>query len=424
MNKKDKEVLLLGASLFSMFFGAGNLIFPPTLGFNAGNKWLLAFLGFLITGTGLPLLGIIAAGKSGGDITELGNRVSTRFSKFLGISVVLCIGPLMAIPRTGATSYEMAIEPIWPSFSPVVFAVIYFSIAFILVLNPTDIVDRVGKVLTPLLITLLIAIIILGIVNPISSGMEIDVASVFKSGFTEGYQTMDAFAALLFGGIIFNSIKSKGYDDPQDQMNMTLKAGFIATIALTIIYGGLAYLGSTATGFLDPDISRVNLIMEIAENSLASFGKLGLGIVVTLACLTTSIGLIATVGQYFNKISQGKLSYRLVITVTTIFSGIFSVMGVDRIVEFSGPILTFLYPIVIVLIVLSVIYGDKLDTLVYKIAIGVTALFSFLEISASILELSSLGSALEMLPLAGIGLAWLVPALIGFIIARSLSLKS
>lgn len=418
MDKKKKEILLLGATLFSMFFGAGNLIFPPALGFEAGNKWLLTFLGFLITGTGLPLLGIIAAGKSDGDITKLGERVSRGFSKFLGVSVVLCIGPLMAIPRTGATSYEIAIQPIWPEFSPIVFAIIYFSLAFILVVNPTDIVDRVGKILTPALLILLLLIIVLGIINPISDGMPVAIDSAFMDGFTEGYQTMDAFAALLFGGIIFNSIKSRGYDDPKDQLSMTLRAGLVSTIALGVIYAGLAYLGSTATGFLDPEISRVNLIMKIADNSLSSFGRLGLGIAVTLACLTTSIGLIATVGQYFSEISGGKLSYLSVVIVTTISSAILSVAGVDTIVEFSGPILTFLYPIVIVLILLTVFYGDALSRVVYKSVVGVTGVFSLLEVGSSIFNLEFLEGLISIFPLAGIGLGWILPAVMTFVVGK------
>lgn len=417
MNKErnqNTDILVLSASLFSMFFGAGNLIFPSYIGFNAGSKWFMAMVGFLITGAGLPLLGVVASGKSNGDIDDLGKKVSPIFSKFLGIAVVLSIGPLMAIPRTGATTFEMAIKPLLPNFSPVVFAFIYFGLAYALVVNPKDIVDKIGKILTPALIILLAMIIILGIKNPIGEISPTSLDYAFTHGFKIGYQTMDAFAALLFSGVIILAIQARGYEDKATQVSMTLKSGLIAITGLALIYGGLGYLGATAVDVLPKDISKVELIMILAENSLKSFGKIGFSIVVALACLTTSIGLISTVGSYFNKLSKGGLSYRLIITITTIVSGILSVVGVDNIVKFSGPVLSFLYPIVIVLIFLTVFLGNRDCKKVFQTAIGFTMVISLLQL---LVDFDILDKSLIMwLPLADMDLAWLVPAILGSLI--------
>ncbi len=423
MDKQRKDIMILSATLFSMFFGAGNLIFPPSLGFIFGEKWYIAFLGFFLTGTGLPLLGIIASAKSDGDMDKLGERVSKPFSKFLGIVIVLSIGPLMAIPRTGATSYEMAIQPIWNDFNPGIFAFIYFTSAYLLVRKPTKIVDRVGKILTPALVILLILIIIFGILNPMGSIINTKIDSSFVEGFQGGYQTMDAFAALLFGGIIINSVKDRGYSDKDTQINMTLKSGLIATIGLTIIYGGLSYLGATASGVLKEPITKVELIMAIAENSLGSFGKIGLAMVVTLACLTTTIGLISTVGNYFEKLTNGKLKYKEIIVLTTIFSGVLSVVGVDQIIKLSFPILFFMYPIVIVLIFMTIVFDRKVDSIVYKYPIFITIIISILATLKEFKIIESTSHILKYLPLYNQGFPWLVPAmifgLIGYYVSKS-----
>ncbi len=405
------DILVLSASLFSMFFGAGNLIFPSHIGFAAGNKWFLALLGFIVTGAGLPLLGVIASGKANGDIDDLGNKVSKVFSKFIGVAVVLSIGPLMAIPRTGATTFEMAVLPLLPNFSPIIFSLIYFGLAYALVVNPTDIVDKIGKILTPALIILLLLIIALGIKNPLGSISKTGLDYSFTYGFQIGYQTMDAFASLLFSGVIILAIRDRGYTDLKTQVSMTLKSGVISVACLAVIYCGLGYLGATAVDVVPKDITQVELIMLVAENSLKSFGKIGFSIVVALACLTTSIGLITTVGHYFNKLSAGKLSYRFIITVTSIISGILAVVGVDNIVKFSGPILSFLYPIVIVLIFLTVILGDGNNTSVFRTAILFTMLVSFLQL---LIEFNlAPAEILSWLPLAKMDLPWVVPSIVG-----------
>ena len=424
MNKKENnEAFVLGAALFAMFFGAGNLIFPPFLGLLAGQEWNWSMFGFFITGIGLPLLGIIASAKSGGDIDKLGKRVSPFFSKFLGITVVLAIGPLLAIPRTGATAYEMAVLPTMPSVSPMVFALIYFGISLLLVIKPNDVMDRIGKILTPVLLLLLGVIIFKGIFDPMGAPISEDIAKPFSDGFITGYQTMDALASILFGSMVTLSLVQSGYTDLKQQLKITKKAGLIAVGGLTLVYGGLGYLGATGGSLFPKDITKVDLIMNIANNSLHSFGELGLGLVVALACLTTTVGLTATVGQYFSSITKNKLKYEWIVIATTIFSAVMSVGGVESIVTFSEPILVFMYPVVIVMILLTVVSGENPNTNVYKYAVYATLIVSSLELLNMFEIGTSITQVVEYLPFASWNLPWVVPAVLGSAIGIALPKK-
>ena len=423
MAKKRNDALILGAALFSMFFGAGNLIFPPFLGLISGDKWNWAMVGFLLTGIGLPLLGIIASAKVGGGVDKLGKKVSPIFSKFLGITVVLAIGPLLAIPRTGATAFEMGILPMFPNANPIVFSVIYFGITLALVIKPTNVIDKIGKILTPALLILLALLIIRGIVYPMGEPIEEDIVKPFSDGFTQGYQTMDALAAILFGGIISASLTQRGYDD-KEQMSMTKKAGIIAVAGLTFVYGGLGYLGATGGSLFSKDIAKTDLIMNIANNSLKSFGELGLGLAVSLACITTAIGLTATVGQYFNQVSKGKIKYETIVIGTIIFSTIMSYKGVEAIISFAEPILVFMYPMVIVLVLLTVFLGDYIkNDNVYKFAIYATLVVSAIDSLSMLGVKGNITKLISMLPLASSGFSWVIPAIIGGVVGHFITPK-
>lgn len=422
MDNKRNDVLILGVALFSMFFGAGNLIFPPFLGLISGDKWNWSMLGFFMTGIGLPLLGIIASAKAGGDVDKLGQKVSPRFSKFLGTTIVLVIGPLLAIPRTGATAFEMGVMPMFPNASPIIFSIIYFGIIFAFVIKPSNIIDKLGKVLTPALLLVLGALIIRGILHPMGVPVEENLARPFSDGFAQGYQTMDALAAVLFGGIITTSLIQKGYDDEEEQINMTKKAGIIAILGLTFVYGGLGYLGATGGELFPKDIAKTDLIMNIANNSLKSFGELGLGLVVALACLTTAIGLTATVGQYFSQITKGKLKYELIVTITTLFSAAMSYKGVEFIISFAEPILVFMYPMVIVLVLLTGLFGNKIQNdNVYKYSIYATLVISGIEVLGKLGFSVHLTKLVSLLPFAAQGFSWVVPALVAGILAYILT---
>lgn len=353
MNKKNNMVLISGLALFSMFFGAGNLIFPPTLGRMVGSNFVPAILGFVITAVGIVMLGVIATTKAGGSIDKIADKLGGRFSLLFGTLILLAIGPGLAIPRTAATTFEVIQGSLLPNLSPVVSSIIFFAIVLFFVLNPTSMIDRLGKFLTPALLITLALIIFKGFTTPLGQPSQIEMENIFGMSFEEGYQTMDALAALVFTSVIIKGFQIKGIKDNKTIVNLTIKAGIFASVFLCIVYGGLLYIGATTSSIDLGEIGRVPLLIYIAENLLGALGKVVLSIAMALACLTTAIGLTSTVGTFFNKASKNKLSYKAVVIISTIFSAYFAVMGVDFIVKFSVPILLALYPVSIVLIFLN-----------------------------------------------------------------------
>ncbi|WFD12048.1 branched-chain amino acid transport system II carrier protein [Tepidibacter hydrothermalis] len=420
MNKQSKDIIVVGFALFAMFFGAGNLIFPPALGMQTGTSWVTGFLGFLLTGIGMPVLGIIAASKAGGSLSDLADKISPTFSKILGTIIVLAIGPLLAIPRTGATTFEMGIRPLFPQVSPVLVSIIFFGITLYLVMNPSDIVDKIGKVLTPVLLISLLIIIIKGIISPIGIPADTGIQNAFSNGFTEGYQTMDALGSVILAGIVINSLIQKGYTDIKDQVKLSTFAGLVAASGLAIIYGGLMYLGATSNTVFSSDITKTQLTISITESILGNTGKIIIGLAVSLACLTTSIGLTATCGQYFSKLSKGKLSYKVIVIGVAVFSAVVSNFGVETIVKVAVPLLVTVYPIVIILIVMNIFDDYIPNKAAYTGAVyGALCVSLFDALSAIGIQISNINSILSKLPLASSGFAWLTPAILGSLIAMA-----
>jgi len=414
---QTKDFFVLGLALFAMFFGAGNLIFPPALGLASGDKWLACAIGFFLTGIGMPILGVLAVSKAGGTIDDLASKVNPTFSKILGTIIILAIGPLLAIPRTGATVYEMGVKPMFPEFSPIIVSVIYFAITLFFVIKPSGIIDSIGKVLTPALLLIIFAIIVKGVVDPVGAPVSTGVANPFSKGFTEGYQTMDALASIVFGGIMMLSLAQKGYEDKKEQVAVAMKAGVVAGIGLALVYGGLLYLGATASGVFPQDMARTDLIVGITQNVLGNMGTIGIALAVSLACLTTSIGLTATVGNYFEELTNGKLSYKMIVIGTVIFSAVFANVGVENIVKFAVPLLVTVYPVAIVLILMSLFDNLIKNKKAYTGAVYGALVVSLIDgVSAMGVNTEFISRFIKMLPLSGAGFAWVLPAAVGAVI--------
>ncbi|SHK43202.1 branched-chain amino acid transport system II carrier protein [Tepidibacter formicigenes] len=418
MNKTSKDVLVVGFALFAMFFGAGNLIFPPSLGLMSGTNWIPSLIGFLLTGIGMPLLGIIAASKAGGSLSDLADKVSPTFSKILGTVIMLAIGPLLAIPRTGATTFEMGVKPLFPGVSPIITSIFFFGITLFLAINPSGVVDKIGKILTPVLLIALITIIFKGITSPIGSPIDTGLKNPFSKGFTEGYQTMDALASMVFAGIVIGSLVQKGYTDTKQQIKLTIMSGLVAAIGLALVYGGLMYLGATGSGVFPGDIAKTDLTIAITERILGNTGKVLIGISVSLACLTTSVGLTATCGEYFSKLSKGKLSYKAVAIIVTVFSAVVSNFGVETIVKIAVPLLVTVYPVGIILIVMNIFDDFIPNKTAYTGAVfGALCVSLFDALAAMEIQISPIANVILKLPLADAGFAWITPAVIGSIIS-------
>lgn len=417
MSKINKDVIILGFALFAMFFGAGNLIFPPFLGVISGSNWLIGFGGFILSDVGLALLAIIAAAKCNGEVDKVLSRSGKKLGIMLGSAIMICLGPLLAIPRTAATTFEMGISPLFDGFSPVLFSIIFFAMTFILTIKPSKVVDVIGQFLTPALLIALGVLIVMGIISPLGE-MNTNIISenLFAEGVKQGYQTMDALGAVALSTVIISSLSNKGYKNENQKIKLTLKAGIVAAIGLILVYGGLTYLGATVSTMYGQDVVKTTLIVEITESLLGKPGKVILAIIVMLACLTTAIGLTSATAQFFEKTTNGKLKYELIVTIVCIFSAIVSNFGVNTIIKFSAPILDIIYPATIVLVIMT-LFGDKIkNNNAFKGATYMALLVSVITV-ANNMKLINI-AFINKLPFSSLGFNWILPVLIGAIIGN------
>ncbi len=414
--KKNKDILIIGFALFSMFFGAGNLIFPPFIGVTSGNDWLVSFLGFIIADVGIILLSINAVARAG-SFQNVVEKAGKKFGLYLEIIMMLCLGPILVIPRTAATTFEMSIMPITSSLNSAVFSILFFGLTLILTIRPTKVMDIIGKFLTPVLLLALVLLIGKGILSPIGELSNNNNEGLFVNGITQGYQTMDALGIGGVTALIITSFVNKGYKDKKENISMTLKSALIAGIGLILVYGGLAYLGATVSTIYDASISQTELLVNITNHLLGKNGILLLGIIVAFACLTTAIGLTSVTAKYFEDVSNKKLKYSHIVTFICVFSAIASNLGVDRIIAIAGPILTVIYPVSILLVVMSTFSKYFIKPAVFKGAAYATLLISLLNVA------DSLGFTIEFihhLPLNSLGFNWVIPAIIGGLLGKLL----
>ncbi|MGB6408356.1 MAG: branched-chain amino acid transport system II carrier protein [Planococcus donghaensis] len=432
------DILTLGLMLFALFLGAGNIIFPPYLGQLAGDQLILAIFGFLLTGVGLPLLGILAIAKAGGDLQSIAGRVHPVFGIIFTLIVYLAIGPFFGIPRTATVAYEIGAAPFLPatlteSYWPlIIFTLIFFTITVLFAMNPTKLVDRIGKILTPLLIAVIGMLAIKSFLTPMGSINSpvgnYDTEAFFES-FLQGYLTMDAIAALVFGIVIIQSIRSKGVTDTRVILKTTAYAGFIAAIGLSTVYLSLSYIGATsveAIGLQD----NGGIIIAMASRIL--YGEIGgiiLSVAITFACLTTSIGLVSATSQFSHKIFP-KISYMSYVLFFAIFSAFIANIGLTQLIAISLPVLLAIYPVAIVLVVLS--FFDRSfyrKPFVYILALSTTAIISIFDaLRSSGIAFEQVDSIFSLLPLFEQGIGWVLPAAIatsiGIIIARTTKKKN
>lgn len=421
-----KDVFVVGFALFAMFFGAGNLIFPPYLGVVSGSKWWIAFLGFLFADAGLSLLVIISLTKFNGEMDALFNRVGKGFAAVMGSVIVICIGPLIAVPRTAATTYEVGILPtIGPGFNRIIFSIIFFAIVLALTIKPSKVVDIVGQFLTPVLLISLAILIIKGAVSPLGqmSDKVLIEGGLFSRGIKEGYQTLDSLGAFVFASIIIASLVDKGYKEEKIKIKATIMAGVVAAVGMLLVYGGLAYLGATVSSNYGADIDSTALLVAITYRLMGNTGKILLAIMIALACLTTAIGVTSSCGLFFSRLSKNKFSYEKVVLTVCILSAIVSNFGVTKILKFALPILLVVYPGALTLVVLG-LFNEKIkDDIVFRIAAATSLIFSFIVVVSGLLGNETIPNLVAKLPLANLGFEWVVPVAISIVIGLMLSKK-
>ena len=406
--RKDKWIV--GLALFSMFFGAGNVIFPPYLGMTAASMWVPAFICYYIADIGLAMLAILAMLKCDSDIEGITCRIGRIPAVLLSTLVVLCVGPMLAIPRTAATTFEMGVSPIFPGVNPLVASIAFFVLIWVLCVKEASVVDIVGKFLTPALFIWMMIVIIKGIIDPLGPiAAEPKVSNIISSGIISGYQTMDVLAALIFGVIIVKTVKEKGYTEIKVKNAVIGGAGLVAGAGLLIVYFGLAHLGATASTMYGVDVSRSTLILEIIKNLLGNVGMVIFGIVVALACITTAVALVSSSGAYFSRLSKGRVSYKVIVTIVCVISPVIANIGLDEIIAISEPVLSIVYAPALTLIILTIV-GDKIkNDNVFKAAALGAFFISVLETAAN----HGLGfQFVNYLPLHHFGFGWLLPTVI------------
>ncbi|MBU5483602.1 branched-chain amino acid transport system II carrier protein [Clostridium sp. MSJ-11] len=422
MKNSRKDLFVIGFALFAMFFGAGNLIFPPYLGNMVGSKFAMATIGFVIAGAGMPFLSILACSKTNGNFEDMAGKVSRRFAIICSVAIFLAIGPMLAIPRTAATTHELTIQPLFPFIPSFLSMILYFALNLCFVLRPSKAIDYIGKFLTPALLITLMLLIIKGIISPIGEIVDRNATSVFSSSLIEGYQTMDALAGLMFATVVTNSLKEKGYTG-KDGTIMTIKAGLIAIIGLALVYGGLTYLGAqTSSIYSSGDISKTALLLQISERTFGKYGSTLVGIAMGLACFTTSVGLITAGSTFFRDISNGKLSYNMNAIIISLASIIIGTFGVDEIVKISVPILSILYPVAITLTLITLTKNLSHNKVVIKNAVYTSLFFSIIETLPS-MGIDFAKSFVEILPLSKLGFGWVIPTVLVLVISLIFSRK-
>ena len=404
-----RDIFVIGFALFSMFFGAGNVIFPPYLGLGCGAQWFLGFVCYYAADIGLALLALFAILRIGS--TEgITRRIGSLPSKLMMSAIVLCIGPMLAIPRTAATTYEMSISPLVSGFSSVLFSVLCFLLIMVLCLKESAVVDIVGKFLTPALLIGLLVLIVMGIVRPIGPVPDrVLVDNVAVTGIEAGYQTMDVLAAMVFGIIILKSARDKGYSEKKDQFRVVAGSGIVAGAVLLVVYLGLTYLGVTTSRFFDLAVPRTFLLTAIVRNLLGNSGIILFAVIVALACVTTAIALVSSAASYFSDLSKGRISYSKLVVIICVFSAAVSNFGLDQIVSIASPILNVVYPPTLVLIVLA--FFDKYiqnDWLFRLTALGAMVTSILGVISDFGVEIPFL----QYLPFSSLGFGWVLPAVI------------
>lgn len=426
MKKLSKRVqLLLGFTLFSMFFGAGNLIFPPGVGAQAGNLTWLAMVGMAVSAVGLPVLGVVAVALSGG-LDTLGDRVHPLFSRVFTIAAYLAIGPCLAIPRTASTSFEMAVPPFVGADAPIgllqiLYSLVFFALALVVALRPEKLTDRLGKIMCPILLLLIVVTFIGSLVDPLEGygapQSELYAAAPVARGFLDGYQTMDTIAALVFGIIIALNIRARGVEEDGDVVRYTVRAGWMAGVLLLVVYAMLAHIGALSGGAFPGATNGAEVLTNLVPALFGTPGSVLLAAIFVIACFNVCVGLISSCAEYFNMICP-KLSYRTWAVLFAAVSMLIANAGLDLILGLSVPVLSIIYPVAIALIALSLLHRwVGRQPLVYPLTVLFTGVASILYTLRDLKVLpAALSDLLGALPLAAQGLGWLLPALVGMVV--------
>lgn len=434
-----KEIIFVASTLFGMFFGAGNLIFPVHLGQVAGSKAIFAIIGFCITAVSVPILGVVALGNThSSNVYELSCKVSKKFGFIFTILLYLTIGPLFAVPRCATTSFSAGVAPLLNNqniiIPQLIFTFLFFLLVLIISLRPHEIMKWVGKVINPLFLSFYLLLVIIALVNPggsiTSAAPAIDPVSgvnyqdyAFSGSFIEGYNTMDALAGLCFGIVVVDIIKGLGVKEDKDVARGIIYSGLFAAGLFIIIYSLSIIMGAQSRGLFPVSENGGIALSQIANHYLGLPGNIILALILLLACLKTAISVVTSCGQMFQYLFPKGLKYKTVIYILCIFSFAISNIGLTKIIEYSLPVLKLLYPISFVLIFLGLFEKsfEQYKT-IYRTVIVFTFIPAFCDFLKALPFNIDMSFASELIPFFDYGFGWAAPAVIGLLIALGINM--
>ena len=430
-----KKGALTGLLLFGIFFGAGNLIFPPTLGAQSGEQFIPAIAGFVVSGVGIAVLTlIIGTLNPKGYIYEISKKISPLFATIYLAALYLSIGPFFAIPRTATTSYAVGISPLLAEadkgFGLIVFTLIYFVAAYLIALNPSKILDRIGRILTPVFALLIIILVILGAfkygANAPQTATEAYQISAFGTGFLEGYNTLDALASVAFSVIAVQTLKQLGFSSKKEYISTIWVVGIVVALGFSALYIGLGFLGNhfpVTEEAMKSGTPGVYILSQATQEIFGSTAQLFLAAMVTVTCFTTTVGLIVSTAEFFNG-RFPQIGYKIYATVFTLIGFAIANLGLDAIIKYSVPVLVILYPITITIVMIVIV--NKFVALSkpgMQLTMGLVTAIAVTSVLASSFEIATLTNLINSLPFANASLPWMVPAIIGILLSLVLPNK-
>ena len=419
--KVNKEVLITGFALFALFFGAGNLILPPFLGFFAGSQWYLVALGFIISAVGLPLLGILAHARLQGSIFSFADKVSPLFSLVFCFLIYL-ISVALPAPRTAAVTHEIAIEPFF-EVSSLTTSILYFLMVFFFVIKRSSIINNIGKYLTPAILVLLLAIIFSGIFSG-HDPLPVPLTRLpVITGFFEGYQTFDAIAALVVGGVIIVSVK---LNNPSGKGigKIISSSALLAGFGLLIVYMGLIYNGAIVNSEFEETVTRTELLRGISFINLGGIAQFCLAVLVALACFTTAVGITTGTADFIAERIPRPYVYEITVFLTCAVGVVMGALSVNDIIEIALPVLLLIYPLTIVLILINLLPERLRTAFIMRATVSAVILFSLPDALRIITSAEIVATIHEMIPLSNFNLGWVIPAFVVFILASIFQKKS
>jgi len=417
MNNK-KTILIIGFALFASFFGAGNLILPPQLGFNSGPDWWLVALGFITSATVIPLLALFGHARLQGTMLDFGKKVSPLFSLIFCLCVYI-IAITLPIPRTAAVAHEMAIQPFFNT-SSLLTSSLYFALAFVFIMKRNSILSILGKYLTPLIVLILLAIILIGLSSsPEEMNPSVLETPALVAGLLEGYQTYDALGGILIGGVVIISLNLEGNVSFADKKAIIAKSGLVAAFGLFVIYTGMIAVGAIHNSEFESTITRPELLTGLSLKTLGNIGNVFLSVLISLACFTTAVSVIVGTADFFKGLfSESQFVYTITAIISCVLGVLVGQFDVHYIIVVALPALMFIYPLTIVLILLNVIPERFASHIVFKAVVLTTFIFSIPDFLGFLIEAEWLNNIKSLIPLADKNLGWVVPALVVFLISN------